>query len=65
MPELTLHLEERRPGQGTLDYEVFLKEASMLRDVPFMLEHLSTQEEYLLAANFVREIARKAGVMVA
>jgi sugar phosphate isomerase/epimerase len=65
MPELTLHLEERRPGEGTLDYEVFLKEASMLRDVPFMLEHLSTQEEYLLAANFVREIARKTGVMVA
>ena len=65
MPELTLHLEERRPGLGTLDYAVFLQEASKLREIPFMLEHLSTQEEYLLAANYVRETAKKAGVIVA
>jgi sugar phosphate isomerase/epimerase len=65
MPELTLHLEERRPGMGTLDYTVFLQEASKLRDIPFMLEHLPTQEEYLLAANFVRESGRKAGVLIA
>lgn len=65
MPELTLHLEERRPGLGTLDYTVFLQQASGLKDVPFMLEHLSTQEEYLLAANFVRETARKAGITIA
>jgi sugar phosphate isomerase/epimerase len=65
MPELTLHLEERRPGLGTLDYSVFLKETSNLNDIPFMLEHLPTQEEYLLAANFVRESGRKAGVVIA
>lgn len=65
MPELTLHLEERRPGTGTLDYPVFLQETSVLMDVPFMLEHLPTQEEYLLAANFVRKTARKAGVTIA
>jgi sugar phosphate isomerase/epimerase len=64
MPELTLHLEERRPGMGTLDYSVFLQEASRLKDVPFMLEHLPTQEEYLLAANFVRAAAKKAGVVI-
>ena len=65
MPELTLHLEERRPGLGTLDYQVFLQEVSKLKDIPFMLEHLQSQEEYLLAANFVREAARKAGVTIA
>lgn len=65
MPELTLHLEERRPGMGTLDYSVFLHEASRLRDIPFMLEHLTTQEEYLQAANYVRETGRKAGVVIA
>ena len=65
MPELTLHLEERRPGLGTLDYQVFLQEVSKLRDIPFMLEHLPTQEEYLLAADFVRGAARKAGVTIA
>lgn len=65
MPELTLHLEERRPGMGTLDYSVFLQEASKLKDIPFMLEHLPTQEEYLLAANYVRETGKKAGVVIA
>jgi sugar phosphate isomerase/epimerase len=64
MPELTLHLEERRPGLGTLNYVVFLKEAAKLKEIPFMLEHLSTQEEYLLAANYVRETGKKAGVLV-
>lgn len=64
MPELTLHLEERRPGLGTLDYSVFLQEASRLKDIPFMLEHLATQEEYMLAANYVREAGRKAGVVI-
>jgi sugar phosphate isomerase/epimerase len=64
MPELTLHLEERRPGLGTLDYAVFLQETSKLTEIPFMLEHLSTQEEYLLAANYVRETGKKAGVVI-
>jgi sugar phosphate isomerase/epimerase len=65
MPELTLHLEERRPGLGTLDYAVFLQEVSKLGEIPFMLEHLSTQEEYLLAANYVRETAKKTGIEIA
>jgi sugar phosphate isomerase/epimerase len=64
MPELTLHLEERRPGLGELDYSVFLHEAAKLKDVPFMLEHLPNQEEYRLAAEYVRQVAKKAGVVL-
>lgn len=63
LPELTVHLEERRPGSGTLDYSVFLQEASKLRDIPFMLEHLETQNDYKLAADYVREMGKKAGVL--
>ena len=63
LPELTVHLEERRPGAGSLDYTVFLKEASRLRDIPFMLEHLKTQEEYKLAADYVREVGKKTGIL--
>lgn len=63
MPELTVHLEERRPGLGTLDYGIFLQEASRLKDVPFMLEHLPTQEDYKLAADYVKETGRKAGIV--
>ena len=62
MPELTVHLEERRPGLGSLDYGVFLKEASMIKDVPFMLEHLENHDEYLLAAKYVRETGAKNGI---
>lgn len=62
LPQLTVHLEERRPGLGALDYAVFLQEAGRLKDVPFMLEHLQTQEDYRLAADYVRECGKKAGI---
>lgn len=62
MPELTVHLEERRPGEGALDYTVFLQETSKLGDIPFMLEHVETQEEYKLAADYVRSAGKNAGV---
>jgi sugar phosphate isomerase/epimerase len=64
MPELTLHLEERRPGLGTLDYDVFLREAAKLKDIPFMLEHLSNMEDYRLAASYVREVANNSGIKI-
>ena len=62
MPELTVHLEERRPGLGSLDYAVFLQEVSKLRDIPFMMEHLKNQEEYKLAAHYIRDVGEKAGI---
>ena len=65
LPELTVHLEERRPGLGYLDYTLFLQEASKLKDIPFMLEHLETQKDYKLAANYVREVGKKAGILFA
>jgi sugar phosphate isomerase/epimerase len=62
MPELTLHLEERRPGLGTLDYSVFLKETSKLKGVPMMLEHLEAQDDYKLAAEYVRQVGKNEGI---
>ena len=60
---LTVHLSEVRPGLGALDYAVFLKELDRLEpDAPLMLEHLKTDEEYRLAADYVRSVARRAGV---
>lgn len=63
LPKLTVHLEERRPGLGTLDYTVLLQEASKIKDIPVMLEHLDNQEDYRLAAEYVRDTARKAGIV--
>ena len=55
----TPHLDELRPGLGKLDYSVYLKELSKLKDVPLMMEHLKTPEEYTLAAEYIRTTAKK------
>jgi hypothetical protein len=53
------HLDEVRAGLGKLSYDVFLKELSKLEDVPLMLEHLNTQEDYKLAAEYIREVGKR------
>jgi len=60
--KLTTHLDEVRPGLGGLDYEVFLKELSKMPDTPLMLEHLKGAEEYRLAAEHIRGVAKKMGL---
>ncbi|MBN1963085.1 MAG: sugar phosphate isomerase/epimerase [Anaerolineae bacterium] len=61
-PRLTVHLDEVRPGLGTLDYAVLLRELDRLHaDVPLLLEHLP-REEYAPAAAFVRGIAAAEGI---
>jgi sugar phosphate isomerase/epimerase len=56
---LTVHLDEIRAGLGRLDYRTYLHEASRLPfDVPIMLEHLEKEEDYILAGDYIRSIAR-------
>lgn len=56
--KLTVHLSEVLPGTGALDYKTFLGELSKLdADVPIIIEHLSTEEEYKQAAAFIRKTA--------
>ena len=60
---LTVHLQEVRPGLGGLDYEVLLREMDRLDpDTPLMLEHLAGAEEYDRAAGYVRSVAQRSGV---
>jgi len=59
------HIDEVRPGLGKLDYAVFLRELESLGpDTPLMLEHLRNAEEYALAAEYVRTVAREVGVAI-
>ena len=58
--KLTTHLDEIRPGLGGLDYTAYLQELGKLPDTPLMLEHLPNAEEYRLAAEHIRSVARKA-----
>ncbi len=63
--KLTVHLDEVRPGLGGLDYAVYLRELSKLSpDTPLMTEHLSTEEEYKLAADHIRSVAQSIGVAI-
>ena len=60
---LTVHLDEVRPGLGGLDYVTYLRELNRLDpDIPLMLEHLPSAEEYALAAQHVRSVAHQEGI---
>jgi sugar phosphate isomerase/epimerase len=60
--QLTVHLDEVRPGLGALDYGVFLSELNCLSgDVPVLLEHLP-EEEYPLARDYIVGVAERIGV---
>jgi sugar phosphate isomerase/epimerase len=61
--DLTVHLSETRPGTGGLDYAAFLREVARLHpDTPVMLEHLNQEEEYRLAADYVRSVAARESI---
>jgi len=45
-----------------MDYNVFLKELSKLDNIPLMIEHLKTAEEYKLAAEYIRSVATENGI---
>jgi sugar phosphate isomerase/epimerase len=60
-PRFTTHLDEVRPGLGGLDYAEFLTQLSKFPDTPLMLEHLKGAEEYRLAADHIRSVAKRVG----
>ena len=59
---LTVHLDEVLIGTGGLDYRVFLTELSKLKNIPLMLEHLKTADEYDQAAASVRKTGASIGI---
>lgn len=58
----TPHLTELRPGLGKLDYTAYVKELSRFPETPLMMEHLPNAEEYRLAAEYIRSVAKTAGL---
>ncbi len=61
--DLTVHIDEVRPGLGALDYGVYLAELARLApDTPLMMEHLALAEEYDMAAAYIRGVAAAVGV---
>lgn len=63
--ELTVHLEEVRPGLGGLDYRAYLAAmAGMDPDLPLIIEHLAAEEDYAAATGYIRGLAEELGVPV-
>ncbi len=60
--QLTPHLPEVRAGLGNLNYRVFLTELAKLKNIPLMMEHLNSAEEYNLAAKYIRSIGNENGI---
>jgi sugar phosphate isomerase/epimerase len=62
---LTLHLQEMRPGSGTLDYRTLLVELERAdREMPLIIEHLKVDEDYSRAAEYIRAVATSLNVEV-
>jgi len=62
----TTMLREVAPGDGALDYARVLRAAHrrMPADMPFLLEHMQTDEEYATAFEYVAGIAAKEGIPI-
>jgi sugar phosphate isomerase/epimerase len=60
--EMNVHFMEVVPGRGGVDYRAYLRELSKLEDVPLMMEHLKTAEEYEEAKKYIQQIALELGL---
>lgn len=60
---VVMHVDEIRAGLGNLDFRTYLSELAKLPgDVPLIIEHLPSNEEYTLAANHIRGVADSPGL---
>ena len=55
--ELTAHLSEIIVGKGNFDHRCLIGEVRKLdENIPLMLEHLSTKEEYIEAGDYIKKL---------
>jgi sugar phosphate isomerase/epimerase len=63
--ESNIHLQEVIPGRGHVDYDTYLRDLSGLgRDVPLILEHLQTADEYAEGAAHIRKVAQELNIIL-
>lgn len=61
--QLTVHLDECRPGTGGLDYDAYLTCLNKLDDrICLMMEHMTEEEDYILASQYIRGRAEKLNI---
>lgn len=63
--KMVVHLDEVRPGLGKLDYATFLREIEKIDpDMPLIMEHLDSAQEYEQAAQYIRSVAQQENVSI-
>ncbi|NLX69956.1 MAG: sugar phosphate isomerase/epimerase [Clostridiales bacterium] len=61
----TTIIREVAPGKGTIDYAVFLRLVEDLDpDMPVLIEHLDTQEEYIEAFDYIKTVADRNNIKI-
>ena len=63
--EVSVIMHEVRPGCGNIDYAAYLRVLHDLpQTVPLMLEHLHTQKDYDLGADYIRQVAEAEQIAI-
>ena len=63
--DLTFFIKEAKIGEGNVDYDVFLTEINKLSpDMPVIIEHRDTLEEYIEELAYVRAKAEALGIEI-
>lgn len=58
IPEMNIHFVEVIPGRGKIDYQAYLTSlTSLQREVPLMLEHLKSAEDYEEGKRYIQKVA--------
>jgi sugar phosphate isomerase/epimerase len=61
--EMNIHFREVRPGEGSMDYQTYLRRlAALPQEPPLMLEHLPNAEEYDKARTYILELGGTLGL---
>jgi sugar phosphate isomerase/epimerase len=58
----TVHIDERIPGQGELDYAVFVRSMAALPGAALIIEHLREDADILAAKQYICAVADQVGV---
>ena len=61
--KMTVHLDEVQPGEGGMNFvRIFERAAGLDRDLPMIIEHLRSNEDYTSAFNYLRGVIDGAGL---
>ena len=64
-PAISVILEEVVAGTGGIDMHAFIREIHKLpQEIPFMMEHLASENEYDQAADYIRKCAKEENIII-